>query len=100
MGQIGDDAFYEACDRHGIVVWQDFWLANPWDGPDPDDNAMFMTNVRATSCRGSATIHPSGLYCGRNEGYPPKPLEEGIRQVFWRFASRTALYLRVRRMTW
>ena len=39
VGQIGDDEFYEACDRYGVVVWQDFWLANPWDGPDPDDNA-------------------------------------------------------------
>ncbi len=29
VGQTGDDEFYEACDRHGIVVWQDFWLANP-----------------------------------------------------------------------
>ena len=37
VGQIGDDAFYEAADRHGILVWQDFWLANPWDGPDPAD---------------------------------------------------------------
>ena len=22
-----------------------------------------------------------GLYCGRNEGYPPKPLEDGIRKL-------------------
>jgi hypothetical protein len=27
------------------VVWQDFWLANPWDGPNPDDNALFLRNV-------------------------------------------------------
>ncbi len=71
VGQIGEDAFYEACDRYGIVVWQDFWLANPWDGPDPDDNDMFMRNVRDTVLR--IRNHPSvGLYCGRNEGYPPQ----------------------------
>jgi hypothetical protein len=80
VGQIGEDAFYEACDRNGVVVWQDFWLANPYDGPDPDDNALFMTNVKDVVSR--IRNHPSiGLYCGRNEGYPPKPLEDGIRQV-------------------
>ena len=80
VGQIGEDAFYEACDRYGIVVWQDFWLANPYDGPDPDDNDLFMRNVRDTVLR--VRYHASiGLYCGRNEGYPPKPLEDGIRQT-------------------
>lgn len=78
VGQTGDDEFYEACDRHGIVVMQDFWLANPWDGPDPDDNAMFMRNVDDTvrRIRNHASI---GLYCGRNEGYPPAPLDRAIR---------------------
>ena len=80
VGQIGDEAFYEACDRHGIVVWQDFWLANPWDGPDPDDNAMFLANVADTLLR--IRNHASvGLYCGRNEGYPPKPIDDGIRRA-------------------
>ena len=80
VGQIGEDAFYEACDRHGIVVWQDFWLANPYDGPDPDDNGLFMRNVRDTVLR--IRSHPSiGLYCGRNEGQPPKPLDAGMRQA-------------------
>ncbi len=80
VGQIGDDEFYEACDRHGVMVWQDFWLANPWDGPDPDDNDMFMRNATDFVLR--IRNHPSiGLYCGRNEGYPPKPLEEGIRKA-------------------
>ena len=80
VGQIGEDAFYDACDRYGIVVWQDFWLANPYDGPDPDDNDLFMRNVKDTVLR--IRSHPSiGLYCGRNEGYPPKPLDDGIRQA-------------------
>jgi Exo-beta-D-glucosaminidase Ig-fold domain/Glycosyl hydrolases family 2 len=78
VGQIGDDEFYQACDRYGIVVWQDFWLANPWDGPDPDDNDMFLRVAKDYLKR--IRNHPSiGLYCGRNEGYPPKPLDDGIR---------------------
>ena len=56
VGQMGEDAFYEACDRNGIVVWQDFWLANPWDGPDPDDDAMFLRNVQRY---GAAHSQPS-----------------------------------------
>lgn len=78
VGQIGDEAFYEACDRHGIMVWQDFWLANPWDGPDPDNDALFMSNARDLLLR--IRNHASlGLYCGRNEGYPPPALESGLR---------------------
>ncbi|MFN7992067.1 MAG: discoidin domain-containing protein [Bryobacteraceae bacterium] len=80
VGQLGEDAFYDACDRYGVVVWQDFWLANPYDGPDPDDNDLFLRNARDTVLR--IRSHPSlGLYVGRNEGYPPKPLEDGIRQA-------------------
>jgi hypothetical protein len=78
VGQTGDDEFYEACDRNGVVVWQDFWLANPWDGPEPNDNEMFMRNVRDTLLR--IRNHPSiGLYCGRNEGDPLPPLDHSIR---------------------
>jgi Exo-beta-D-glucosaminidase Ig-fold domain/Glycosyl hydrolase 2 galactose-binding domain-like/NedA-like, galactose-binding domain/Glycosyl hydrolases family 2 len=80
VGQTGDDEFYEACDRYGIVVWQDFWLANPYDGPDPDDDDLFLRNVRDTVLR--IRNHPSlGLYCGRNEGDPPPTLERGIRSI-------------------
>ena len=77
VGQIGDDEFYEACDRHGVMVWQDFWLANPGDGPNPDDHALFLRNAKdvVLRIRNHASV---GLYCGRNEGYPPEPLEEGL----------------------
>ncbi len=78
VGQTGQEELFEACDRHGVMVWQDFWLANPWDGPDPDDNQLFLANARDMILR--IRNHPSiGLYCGRNEGFPPPPLEEGLR---------------------
>ncbi len=80
VGQTGDDEFYEACDRNGIMVWQDFWLANPSDGPDPDDELMFMRN--ATDYLKRIRRHPCiALYCGRNEGYPPATLNEQLRQL-------------------
>ena len=80
VGMTGDKEFFEACDRYGIMVWQDFWLANPADGPDPDDEAMFMDNARDFVLK--IRNHPCiGIYCGRNEGYPPKTLDEGLRQT-------------------
>ncbi|NIM47962.1 MAG: beta-glycosidase [Gemmatimonadales bacterium] len=80
VGQTADEEFYEAADRHGIMVWQDFWLANPVDGPDPYDNAMFMDNVDDYVKR--IRNHPSiALYCGRNEGNPPAVLDTAIREL-------------------
>ena len=80
VGQTGDEEFYEACDRYGVTVWQDFWLANPADGPDPDDNDMFLKNAEDYVRR--IRNHPSiALYCGRNEGYPPKELDEGLSSI-------------------
>ena len=80
VGQVGDEAFYAAADRYGIVIWQDFWLANPWDGPDPEDNALFMSNARdyLLRIRNHASL---GLFCGRNEGYPPRALDDGLRSL-------------------
>lgn len=80
VGQTGDDAFYDACDKYGIVVWQDFWLANPVDGPNPDDDAMFLKNAEDYILR--IRTHPSiGIYVGRNEGNPPEPLDSGLKKL-------------------
>jgi hypothetical protein len=80
VGQTGDEEFYEACDRHGIVIWQDFWLANPVDGPDPEDADLFLRNAKDFVLR--IRNHPSlGLYCGRNEGNPPQIIDDGIRAI-------------------
>ncbi|MDR1203476.1 MAG: discoidin domain-containing protein [Tannerellaceae bacterium] len=78
VGQIGDKEFYEACDKHGVMVWQDFWLANPVDGPDPYYPDMFLDNAEdyVKRIRNHASI---GLYCGRNEGFPPQVIDTAIR---------------------
>jgi hypothetical protein len=80
VGQIGDEEFYEACDRHGVMVWQDFWLANPVDGPDPYYPDLFNDNAQDYIKR--IRNHPSiGIYVGRNEGNPPTVIDDYLRKV-------------------
>jgi len=80
VGQTDDELLYDAADRYGIVIWQDFWLTNPWDGPNPDDDQLFLDNARdyLLRIRNHASI---GLYVGRNEGLPPKPIDDGLRAL-------------------
>ncbi|MGL4851338.1 MAG: glycosyl hydrolase 2 galactose-binding domain-containing protein [Phocaeicola sp.] len=80
VGMIGDEELYEACDRHGIMVWQDFWLANPADGPDPYYPEMFIDNAQdyVKRIRSHASI---AIYCGRNEGFPPEKIDKALRQI-------------------
>ena len=89
VGQTGDEEFYEACDRHGVMIWQDFWLANPADGPNPNDNEMFLANAEdyIKKVRNHAAI---ALYCGRNEGNPPAAIDEGLRALIAKYHPEIA----------
>ena len=80
VGMIGDEELYEACDRHGIMIWQDFWLANPADGPDPYYPEMFIVNAEdyVKRIRSHASI---AIYCGRNEGFPPAQIDQALRRI-------------------
>ena len=80
VGMIGDEELYDACDRYGVMIWQDFWLANPADGPDPYYPDMFIDNADdyVKRIRSHASI---GIYCGRNEGFPPKNIDTALRRI-------------------
>jgi hypothetical protein len=91
VGQTGHDHFYKACDKYGILIWDDFWLANPVDGPRPKDTTMFMNNVRDKIKW--VRKHPSvAVYCGRNEGLPPANLDAAMKNATKAFDG-TRLYL-------
>ncbi|MDR1157656.1 MAG: discoidin domain-containing protein [Oscillospiraceae bacterium] len=80
VGQTNNDAFYDACDKYGIMVWDDFWLANPYDGPDPKDRDLFSENAVDRVKRTRA--HPSlTVYCGRNESNPPNDLINSLTNI-------------------
>ena len=75
MGSTTRDAFYQACDRYGLLVWDDFWLNS--SGGLPRDLMVFQANVIEKLKR--LRNHPSiALWCGDNEGYPSPPLDDWL----------------------
>ncbi|MBE3575474.1 MAG: glycoside hydrolase family 2 protein [Firmicutes bacterium] len=66
-GVYEDPAFYEACDRRGIMVWQDFMYAC---AQYPDHTAWFREAAEAEAVAVIKALrnHPSlVLWCGNNE---------------------------------
>ncbi len=80
VGMTSHPAFYEACDEYGILIWDDFWLANPADGPAPNDPAMFLRNA-ADRIRATRSHAALAFYCGRNEGNPPEEINAGLAKI-------------------
>jgi hypothetical protein len=78
VGMTGSTGFYDACDKYGIMIWDDFWLANPVDGPHPQNSKMFMENAsdKIRHRRNHASL---AIWCGRNEGYPPASIDSSLR---------------------
>ena len=79
LGMTNREEFYDVCDKYGILIFDDFWLANPKNGPSPNDLKLFMDNARDKIKW--VRKHPSlALYCGRNEGIPPLNYDMAMRK--------------------
>jgi hypothetical protein len=65
-GEVTDEAFYNYCDKYGIMVWDDFWLNN---FGQIDSLDIFKSN--AIEKVKKLRHHPSIIiWCGANEGVP------------------------------
>ncbi len=79
-GESNSEEFFVQCDRHGIMVWTEFWMANPGDGPAPDDPGVVLANARDTILR--YRHHPCiAIWCGRNEGPPPAIINSALNAM-------------------
>ncbi|MFJ5265307.1 discoidin domain-containing protein [Streptomyces sp. NPDC088387] len=77
VGTSDREEFFAACDRHGILVWNDF--PNAW-AMDPPDRDAFIATSRDTVLR--YRMHPSVVvWCGANEGNPPAAIDKGMRDA-------------------
>ena len=62
-----DPAFYEACDRAGILIWHDFMMACT-TYPEEDRNFRAAVSAETESAVRLLRHHPSiALWCGNNE---------------------------------
>ncbi len=80
--------FYDACDKYGLLVFQDFWISGDcngkWFDPKkkddqwtrrryPDDHRLFLASI-ADQVK-MLRNHPSlAFYCGGNEIPPPEDI--------------------------
>jgi len=87
--------FYNACDRYGLLVMQDFWNSGDCNGrwPDPkkldnqatrrkypDDHALFLRS--AADQIKMIRNHPSlAFWCGGNEITPPEDILSPLRDT-------------------
>jgi beta-mannosidase len=78
-GQSTSEDFFDACDRYGILVWQDFFYSNeaPPEYAEKVNVERYCCNVRDVIVH--YRNHPSILlWCGGNEGSPPAALVKGL----------------------
>jgi hypothetical protein len=85
--------FYEACDKYGILVWQDLWKTGDcngeWKDPTKRDSQARRKAISGQSFpisrigigSGENVARPPSLYlwCGGNETYPPKDILEALQ---------------------
>jgi mannosylglycoprotein endo-beta-mannosidase len=90
VGQSTSPDFYDMADKYGILLWDEFFQPNPNDGPDVSDIPTYLANVTDKVQR--YRNHPSiALWCARNEGYPPKELDDTLQTLMTRL-DPTRLY--------
>ncbi len=92
--------FYDACDKYGLLVWQDLWVSGDcngeWFDPRkkesqarrkayPDDHSLFLAT--AIDQIKMLRNHPSlYLWCGGNETPPPPDIHYALEtQIFPEF---------------
>lgn len=90
VGQSTSPDFYDMADKYGILLWDEFFQPNPFDGPDVTDIPTYLANVTDKVER--YRNHPSiAVWCARNEGYPPKQLDDTLKELMGRL-DPTRLY--------
>lgn len=89
IGSTTDEEFYTACDKYGMLVWDDFWLNSHPNLPKD----VFAFNKNAVEKIKRLRNHPSiAVWCGDNEGYPLPPLNGWLKENVSTYDGNDRLY--------
>jgi hypothetical protein len=99
--------FYEACDKYGLLVWQDLWVSGDCNGrwldprkkesqarrqAYPDDHSLFIET--AIDQIKMLRNHPSlYMWCGGNEFAPPPDINEQLEKEIFPAYDGTRYYV-------
>ncbi|MFY0256159.1 glycosyl hydrolase 2 galactose-binding domain-containing protein [Chitinophaga sp. 30R24] len=87
--------FYEACDKYGLLVFQDFWMSGDcngrWQDPlkkedqwsrrqYPDDHSLFLESV-ADQVKMLRNYPSLAFWCGGNEITPPADIFNAMKDT-------------------
>ncbi|MEU8632567.1 discoidin domain-containing protein [Amycolatopsis sp. NPDC048633] len=77
VGSSYREELFAACDKYGILLWNEFWLG--WSG-DPANHDIFLAQAKDTVLRyrhhACATV-----WFGCNEGSPPTVIDDALREI-------------------
>lgn len=99
--------FYDACDKYGLMVWQDLWVSGDgngrWEDPKkkesqtrrrayPDNHSLFITSAidQIKMLRNHASLY---MWCGGNEFAPPKDINQQLEDRIFPYYDSTRYYL-------
>lgn len=99
--------FYDACDRYGLLVWQDLYVSGDcngrWFDPAkketqerrrayPDNHSLFVNTVidQVKMLRNHPSLY---LWCGGNEYPPPADIDKKLRDEVFPKYDGTRYYL-------
>ena len=70
--------FYDACDKYGIMVFEDFWM-NGWIPPKDTQSFLDSAKDKFKRLRNRACV---AVWCGENEAYLTEPLLSEIPRLY------------------
>jgi len=99
--------FYDACDKYGVLVWQDLWVTGDCNGcwldprkkesqerrrAYPDDHSLFINSVidQVKMLRNHPSLY---LWCGGNEFPPPYDINEKLEKEIFPEFDETRYYV-------